>query len=71
MKKQEFKEIEVNDPVKVKVLNKYWVRGTVIVLDESDMATVRVPAYYGYSDAFIVKDKKENLQPILLKKERL
>ena len=70
MKNQKFKEIEVNDPVKVKVLNKCWVRGIVIALDEDDMATVRIPVYYG-SDAFMVKDKKENLQPILLKKERL
>ena len=70
MKNQKFKEIEVNDPVKVRVLNKYWVRGIVIELDENNMATVRVPVYYG-SDAFIVKDEKENLQPILLKKEKL
>ena len=70
MKNQKFKEIEVNDPVKVRVLNKYWVKGIVTALDENNMATVRVPVYYG-SDAFIAKDKKENLQPILLKKERL
>ena len=66
---KKFKEIEVNDPVKVKVLNKYWLQGTVIVLNDN-IATIRVSAYYGYSDAFLIKDEKKNLKPILLKEDK-
>lgn len=66
---KKFKEIEVNDPVKVKVLNKYWLQGTVITLNDN-IATIRVPAYYGYSDAFLIKDEKKNLKPILLKEDK-
>ena len=30
---KKFKEIEINDPIKVKVLNKYWLQGTVESLE--------------------------------------
>ena len=63
-----FKPIEVNDPVKVKVLN-YWVQGTVESMDNGK-AVVKVPAYYGYASEFLVDAEVKSLKPILLKEDK-
>ena len=63
-----FKPIEVNDPVKVKVLN-YWVQGTVESMDNGK-AVVKIPTYYGYATEMIVDEEVKNLKPILLKEDK-
>lgn len=64
-----FKPIEVNDPVKVKVLDKYWLQGIVESMD-NEKAVVKVPTYYGYASEMLVSEKVKNLKPILLKKDK-
>ena len=66
---KKFKEIEVNDPVKVKVLNKYWLQGTVESL-EGTSVVVKVPTYYGYASTMIINENIRNLKPILLKEDK-
>ena len=66
---KKFKEIEVNDPVKVKVLNKYWLQGTIESL-EGTLAVVKVPTFYGYASTMIINEDIKNLKPILLKEDK-